>query len=67
MSAIDGAGGGGVGVDCGASVTPMAVSVLELKYDSEPLNVAMIVYLPGTSGVNMKLYMPFAPLVVLPI
>ena len=39
----------------GGSDTRMAVSEYDLKYDSEPSNVAYIVYLPGTGGSQSRL------------
>ena len=53
-SPVGSCGGGGVGVGeaAGASSTFMYVCANELPYALDPSKVAMIVYMPGTSGVN---------------
>lgn len=50
----------------GVAVTPTTVSALELQYDSEPRNSALIVYLPSDGGVHMRLNRPLSSLVVVP-
>src|SRR3990170_2531273 len=50
-----------------ASDTLRAVSADELKYDFEPANVAIIVYSPGISGVQVFLNIPFESLVTSPM
>ncbi len=50
----------------GASSTPTAVCACEGQKAFEPAKVAMTVYLPGTRGFHMRLYMPFASVVVCP-
>ena len=61
----------GVAVTAGVadwySSTPTAVSACEGQKAFEPAKVAMTVYLPGTSGFHMKLYMPFESVVVPPM
>jgi len=52
VSVIAGGGGVGVGEACGASSTFMYVCATELPYAAEPSNEAIIVYIPGTDGVN---------------
>ena len=61
----------GVGVDVGVAAwgvsNSMDVSAVELKYELDPPNVAVTVYVPGTSGMKAYEYFPFMLLVVVPI
>lgn len=58
----------GVTVVWGVSLTNVAVSAYDPKYAPEPLNDAMIVYLPGTSGVvQSRLKSPLESLVASPM
>ena len=67
MSATD------VGVAVGAAVAAaggskiMEVSAVELKYELDPPNVAVILYVPGMVGVKVYEYCPVMSLVVVPM
>ena len=53
-ASVGSVGSGSIGPEgVTAGPTPMAVSAYELKYESEPSNVAMTVYLPSFSGFHM--------------
>ena len=62
-----------VGVAVGAAVAAggvsklMEVCVVELKYELDPQNVAVIVYVPGMVGVKVYEYCPVMSLVVVPM
>ena len=51
----------------GASDMPIWVCAYELKYELDPSNDAMIVYVPGMSGVKTYEYCPFMSVVVVPM
>ncbi len=47
--------------------TPIAVSAEEPKYESDPANVAVIVYAPCDEGVQIVLNIPFTSLMTVPM